>query len=235
MRQCGLHASRMMRPDVRYRLAGLAVLVVTAVFVAVFVDVPDVAGLRAQYAGTGLVGALGFAAVYALLSLLPLPATVFTIAAGAVFGLARGLPIVVLGATLGALAAFYLGRVLGRDAVQHFTGARLQTLDRYLARRGFWAVLVARLVPIVPFTALNYLSGLTAVRPSRYLAGTLLGILPGTTAYVAVGAYGDRPGSLPFLTAISALILLSVVGVAVSRRRRSHAASAGPSGQHDAR
>ncbi|MGI8680774.1 MAG: TVP38/TMEM64 family protein, partial [Mycobacteriales bacterium] len=176
--------------------------------------------LRRQYAGTGLFGALGFALLYALLSLLPLPATVFTLAAGAVFGVARGLPIVVLGATLGATAAFYLGRVLGRDAVQHFTGARLQTLDRYLARRGFWAVLAARLVPIVPFTALNYLSGLTAVRAPSYLIATILGILPGTTAYVAVGAYGDQPGSLPFLTALGTLLLLTVVGVTVTRRHR---------------
>lgn len=109
------------------------------------------------------------------------PPTAVNLAAGAVFGLARGLPIVVLGATLGAIAAFYLGPVLGRDVVQHFTGARLQTLDRYLTLRGFWALLAARLVPIVPFNALNYLSGLTAVRASSYLLATILGILPGTT------------------------------------------------------
>ncbi|MGI9093160.1 MAG: TVP38/TMEM64 family protein, partial [Mycobacteriales bacterium] len=157
------------------------------------------------------------------LSLLPLPATVFTLAAGAVFGLARGLPIVVLGATLGAMAAFYLGRVLGRDVVQHFTGARLQTLDRYLARRGFWAVLAARLVPIVPFNARNYLSGLTAVRASSYLFATILSILPGTTADVAVGTYGNQPGSLPFIAALGALLLLTVVGVSVTRRRRHRA------------
>ncbi|PZS32232.1 MAG: TVP38/TMEM64 family protein [Pseudonocardiales bacterium] len=212
-----------MRPDVRYRLAGLAILVVVAILVAVFLDVPNVADLRREYAGTGLFGALGFALVYALLSLLPLPATVFTLAAGAVFGLARGLPIVVLGAILGAMAAFYLGRVLGRDAVQHFTGARLQTLDRYLERRGFWAVLAARLVPIVPFSAFNYLSGLTAVRAPSYLFATMLGILPGTTAYVAVGAYGDQPGSLPFITALGALLLLTVGGVSVARHRRHRA------------
>ena len=110
--------------------------------------------------------------------------------------------------------------MLGRDAVQHFTGTRLQTLDRCLARRGFWAVLAARLVPVVPFNALNYLCGLTGVRPSRYALATILGILPGTTAYVAVGAYGHQPGSLPFLTAIGALIALSVVGAIVARRRR---------------
>lgn len=208
------------RPDVRYRLIGLAVLVVAAVLLAVFVNVPSVTALRREYAGTGLFGALGFALVYAALSLLPLPATVFTLAAGAVFGLARGLPIVVLGATVGATVAFYLGRLLGRDAVQHFTGARLQTLDRYLTRRGFWAVLAARLVPIVPFTALNYLSGLTALRASSYLLATVIGILPGTTAYVAVGAYGNQPGSLPFLAAVGALVVLTGVGVVVTRRRR---------------
>ena len=210
-----------MRPDVWYRLIGLAVLTVAAVLLAVFIDVPNVSTLRRAYSGTGLFGALGFALVYAALSLLPLPATVFTLAAGAVFGLPRGLPIVVLGASIGALAAFYLGRLLGRDAVQHFTGARLQTLDQYLTRRGFWAVLAARLVPIVPFNALNYLSGLTALRTTSYMAATVLGILPGTTAYVAAGAYGDQPGSLPFLAAIGALVLLSVIGVVVSRRRKT--------------
>ena len=218
-----------MRPDVRYRLAGLAVLVVIAVVLAVIIDVPSVTTLRREYSGTGLTGALGFALVYAALSLLPLPATVFTLAAGAVFGLARGLPIVVLGATLGAVAAFYLGRVLGRDAVQHFTGARLATLDRYLTRRGFRAVLAARLVPVVPFTGLNYLSGLTGVRASSYLLATAIGILPGTTAYVAAGAYGNHPGSLPFLTAISALLLLTIVGVLVSRRRRTSRTNDTPS------
>ncbi len=49
----------------------------------------------------------------------------------------------------------------------------------------------------------------------------MLGILPGTTAYVAVGAYGDQPGSLPFLAAIGALVLLSLTGAVVSRHRRT--------------
>lgn len=148
-----------------------------------------------------------------------------TIAAGAAFGLARGLLIVLVGAAVGAGCAFYLGRILGRDAVQHFTGARLQAVDAFLARRGFWAGLAARLIPIVPFNALNYLSGLTAVRARSYLAATALGILPGTTAYVAVGAYGDRPGSWPFLAALGGLLLLTVVGVVGSRIRSRRAAS----------
>ncbi len=221
----------------RYRLGALAVLAVAVIVVTVFIGVPDVAELRRHFAGAGLLGALGFALVYAALSLLPLPASVITVAAGAMFGLARGLPVVILGATLGAMVAFYLGRVLGRDAVQRFTGARLQAVSRYLERRGFWAVLVARLVPIVPFSALNYLSGLTAVRPLSYLIATILGIVPGSTVYVAVGAYGNQPGSMPFLTALGALTLLTAVGVVIARRRRRGAAdersgTTTASGQH---
>lgn len=203
----------------RLRLVGLVVLIAAVIVLAVVVGLPDLSQLRRQFAGTGLLGAIGFAALYAALSLLPLPATVLTIAAGAVFGLARGLPIVLVGASSGALAAFYLGRVLGRDVVQRLTGTRLQTVDVLMTRRGFWTVLTLRLIPLVPFNALNYLSGLTALRPSTYLAATVLGIVPATTAYVAAGAYGARPGSWPFLTALAALALLTVGGFVAKRRR----------------
>lgn len=217
-----------MPTHLRVRIGALLTLVVVAVVIAVLVDVPSVGQLRDRFADTGILGGLVFAISYAFLSLLPLPATVFTIAAGAVFGLGRGIPIVVLGASVGAVVAFFLGRALGRDAVQHFTGARVQTLDRFLARQGFWAILTARLVPVVPFTALNYLSGFTGVRASRYTAATVLGILPGTVAYVAIGAYGTEPTSAPFLVSIGALLVLTAVGIIVNRRRRSRSMPATP-------
>lgn len=98
----------MMPTHVRVRIAVLAIFVVVVTVLAVLVDVPSVAQLRDRYAATGLLGGVAFALLYAVLSLLPLPATVFTIAAGAVFGLGRGVPIVILGASLGAFAAFFL-------------------------------------------------------------------------------------------------------------------------------
>lgn len=214
----------MMPTHIRVRIAVLGTFVAIVTVVAVLVDVPSVTELRDRFSGTGLLGGVAFALGYAVLSLLPLPATVFTIAAGAVFGMGRGVPIVVLGASLGAFAAFFLGRLLGRDAVQHLTGGRLATLDRFLSRRGFWAVLVARLTPVVPFLALNYLSGLTAVRPSHYLAATVIGIVPGTVAYVAVGAYGGTPTSAPFLLAVAALLALTVGTALVHRSRRARTA-----------
>ncbi|MEO8749613.1 MAG: VTT domain-containing protein, partial [Allobranchiibius sp.] len=75
-------------------------------------------------------------------------------------------------------------------------------------------------VPIFPFAAVNYASGLTAVKVRDYVIGTAIGILPASVAYVAVGAYGSKPGSLPFVLAVSSLVIVTVVGGVLARRRR---------------
>lgn len=205
------------------RLLGLLAAFGAVIAVAAVLDVPGIGELRAHYARTGMLGLLLFSGLYAGLSLLPLPLSVVTIAAGAVFGLGRGVPAVILGATLGAALGFCLGRVLGRDTVQRLAGRRLDSLDALLRRRGLSAVLAVRLAPVLPFTAVNYLSGLTSVRFASYLLGTALGIVPGTVAYVAIGAYGRKPGSWPFLIALGALTALAGAGL-LARRVRSRRA-----------
>ncbi|WP_433042935.1 TVP38/TMEM64 family protein [Dactylosporangium sp. CS-033363] len=206
------------------RAAGLLALVALVVAAALLVGVPDQQQLRGQVEALGWWAPVAFSALYAAVSLSPLPKTVFTLAAGALFGLVPGLVVVVAGAMLGAVAAFYLGRLLGRDTVRWLTGGRLDRLDPLLTgRRGFRTVLVARLIPIVPFTAVNYVAGLTSVRLRDFIAGTALGILPATTAYVTVGAYGWQPGAWPMWAALATLVLLTVGGLLGERYRRRRA------------
>jgi uncharacterized membrane protein YdjX (TVP38/TMEM64 family) len=100
------------------------------------------------------------------------------------------------------VAAFALGRALGRDAVERVTGTRVARVDALLGRHGLLAVLGVRLVPVLPFTVINYAAGLTAVRLRDYVGGTALGIVPGTIAFVALGAHGSSPGSWPFVVAV---------------------------------
>lgn len=208
------------------RLAGLVAVVAVVAVTAATIGLPSAAQLRATFAGMGWWAGAGFAVLYAAVALSPLPKTVFTLAAGALFGVAEGLPAVLAGATAGAVAAFYLSRVLGRDAVRRLTGVRLNRFDDLLARSGLTAVLVARLVPVVPFTAVNYVAGLTAVRLRDFLLGTVVGIVPATTAYVTIGAYGGRPGSWPVWAAVATLMGLTAVGAAAGWRRRHTTASA---------
>jgi uncharacterized membrane protein YdjX (TVP38/TMEM64 family) len=211
------------------RLLGFAAVLGAAAAIAISVGFPSVGQLRASFAAAGWMGGIGFAASYAAISLSPLPKTVFTLAAGAIFGVAEAIPVVVGGAVAGAVCAFFIGRVLGRDVVRRLTGQRMERLDDLLERRGLWALLVARLVPLVPFTAINYAAGLTRLPLLTFVFATIIGILPATTAYVTVGAYGGQPGSWPFLAAIASLVLLTAAGlVAGWRRGRRDQAECGP-------
>ncbi|WP_372729855.1 TVP38/TMEM64 family protein, partial [Nocardioides sp.] len=96
-----------------------------------------------------------------------------------------------------------------------------------VGRRGFTTVLVARLIPLVPFSSANYAFGVTSVTWPAYASATAVGILPGTALYVAVGAYGAQPGSWPFILAVVGLVLLSLAGVIRSRVSRDRDPSTG--------
>jgi uncharacterized membrane protein YdjX (TVP38/TMEM64 family) len=219
----------MTRRTALLRLLALLVVIGASILLAVIVGIPTATQLRSHFTGMGAWAPLLFAAFYAAATLSPLPKSVFTLAAGAVFGLAEGLLVVLAGATVGAVLAFYLARALGRDGVKRLTGVRVDRFDEHLARRGFLAVLIARLIPVVPFTVVNYFAGLTGIRVRVFLAATALGMLPATTAYVALGAYGSRPGSWPFVVAVAALVALTAIGGAAQwQRRRGRAQAYGP-------
>jgi uncharacterized membrane protein YdjX (TVP38/TMEM64 family) len=204
-----------------WQAAGLVLLIGALVTVALTVGLPDLTAIRDDFARMGWWAGIAFAGIYAAATLSPLPKTVLTLAAGALFGVPVGLLVVVIGANVGAAAGFGIGRLLGRETVGRLVGSRFDRFDALLTRRGFVAVLTARLIPIVPFTAVNYLAGLTVVRLRDFLAGTLLGMIPATAAYVTVGAYGAAPGSWPFLSAVAALLLLTSVALVMARRRRA--------------
>lgn len=147
---------------------------------------------------------------YALLVLVPTPASVLTILGGALFGLVEGVALAWLGAVLGAVGGFALGRRLGRPAVDRLLGGRLAAADRLLTDHGLSAVLAVRLVPVLPFTALNYAAGLVGVRWRPYVVGSALGMLPGATAYAALGASGAEP--LGIAVGVGALVVLVALG-----------------------
>jgi len=208
-----------------WKPALLGALLVAAVLVAVTVGVPPIGEIRGWVADAGWAGPVLYAALYAGLSLTPAPASVLSIGGGVLFGIGVGLPVVLAGAIAGAVAGFVLARRLGRASVERFQeragvgSARLGQLDALLRRHGLLAIMGIRLAPVVPFAVLNMACGLTALRTRDYVLGSAVGMAPAVAAFVAVGAYGADPGSLPFLLSVGGLATVIGVGAVLARRR----------------
>ncbi len=199
-----------MRRAPALKAVALVLVLLGAVGVAVVLGTPDVAALRSRVDAAGVWGPALFFSLYVGLALIPVPKAVLTAAGGALFGLWAGAGLALAAALVGAVVAFGLGRLLGRDAVDRLIQGRLAQVDALLADHGLSAVLIVRLVPLVPFIAINYASGLTGVRFRHYVLGSAIGMVPGTLAYAALGAYGTNPWGLA--AAGSALIVLVLGG-----------------------
>ncbi|HKO56833.1 MAG TPA: TVP38/TMEM64 family protein [Thermoanaerobaculia bacterium] len=170
--------------------------------------------------GMGPAGYVLYALVYALCVVLFIPASILTVGAGAVFGVVAGTIVVVCGATLGATLAFLLARTVLRRKIEHMTAnnAKFHALDRAISRDGAKIVLLVRLAVVFPFTYSNYAFGLTGVRLLSYVGMTLIGIIPGTLAFVYIGSLATAAANRATLViyGVGALIAL-IVSTLVAR------------------
>lgn len=138
--------------------------------------------------GLGVWGPAVFIAGYAVATVAFVPGSLLTLAAGAIFGLARGTLYVFIAATVGASVAFIVSRYFLRAAIERRISGnpRFAAIDRAVAAEGRKIVFLLRLSPVFPFNLLNYGLGLTRVRFVDYLLASV-GMLPGTLLYVYSG------------------------------------------------
>ena len=137
---------------------------------------------------------LVFVLAYIAATVLLLPGSILTLAAGFLFGLGFGFVLVSAGSVIGACCAFLLGRYFARDWVAgKISGnAKFSALDNAVRDKGFVIVLLTRLSPVFPFNLLNYSLGVTGVRFPSYALGSWLGMIPGTVLYVYLGSVAQN-------------------------------------------
>ena len=189
----------------------------------------------------GFWGPLVFVLGYAIAVVAFVPASLLTLAAGAIFGLAAGTVYVLVAATLGACAAFLVSRHLARARVERRLAGnpRFAAIDRAIGEQGLRIVFLLRLSPAFPFNLLNYALGLTRVRFGDYaiacagmLPGTLLyvysGKLAGDLAALAAGARPEGDGGRTLLWAVGLLatLVVTLIVTRIARRALSEATGA---------
>lgn len=158
--------------------------------------------------------ALVFFAAYVAVAALSLPLAVWmTLAAGALFGFWQGLLIVSFASTIGATLAFLASRYLLRDWVRERLGARAVAIDEGLRRDGPFFLFSLRLIPVIPFFAVNLLMGLTPVRTLTFYLVSQVGMLAGTAAYVNAGTQLAKLESLSSIVSPPLLLSFALLGL----------------------
>ena len=147
--------------------------------------------------GLGSLGGIAFIGIYIIATVAFLPGSILTLGAGVIFGVILGSLYVFIGATLGATAAFLVGRYLARGWVTNKISGnkKFAAIDKAVGKEGLKIVLLTRLSPIFPFNLLNYALGITGVSLQDYFLGSV-GMIPGTIMYVYIGSLA---GNLAFI------------------------------------
>jgi len=128
--------------------------------------------------------------------LVPVPVTIIMVANGLVFGLWSGMLVSLAGGLTGGLAAYAVGRWLGRALVERILPApSLRGADRLMAKYGAWAVVIGRWIPGVPADPVSYAAGLTRMPAVKFTVLTVIGLVPANlvTAFVGTEVPGDVP------------------------------------------
>jgi uncharacterized membrane protein YdjX (TVP38/TMEM64 family) len=176
------------------------------------------------------IGAFMLACVFAL------PASVFCIAAGFIWGWALGGVYSMIGGLLGAMASFYLGRFVGEGMLEKF-GRLGRVVAKQVDHAGFRSLLVLRFIPGIPFAVMNYGAGVAGVRVRDFVGATVLGIIPPmfVFTYCADALFngsmseGDAFKRLAIVCAL--MLALTLLPVVLKRFARPQSEVTGASGE----
>ena len=186
----------------------------------------DAGELRSELRDLGAAGALVLVGLMLVHAVVPFPSELLNAAAGFVYGFWVALPLVLAGWLLSALATYAIGRGAARPLLLRLAGEeRLEEGARVIERGGITALLAARLIPIVPYSLVGYVSGAAGVPLWRFAWTTVVGSIPLCASVVYLGGRLDSlsPGDPGVLVAGGAFLALLAGGrLLAGRVRRRH-------------
>ncbi|MDU2687896.1 TVP38/TMEM64 family protein [Paeniclostridium sordellii] len=166
----------------------------------------------------GRLAPLVYIIMFALVPLTLFPDSILVIGGGMVFGLFKGYIYTLIGALIGATISFYISRKLGRAFVKKLTKEKLDNIEELINSKGFFIVLILRLVPLFPFDIISYGSGLTSIKYKDFLLATIIGTIPGILVFTNIGAQSVNIGSNSFYISIMGLILLVLLSLILKNK-----------------
>lgn len=166
-------------------------------------------GIKNFMLSFGILSVIVFILICTFRPIVFLPVTPFTLASGFLFGIWWGILISLVGTTLSAVFTFAVSRFLFHDYVKNKVVNKYPAIEKLLEGRGWKFVAIVRLVPMIPFDAVGYISGASKIRFRSYFIGSVIGELPGAIVLVMLGSSLFDIGSTTFyVSLILALIII---------------------------
>lgn len=204
------------------KFAIIAAIMLVAVFLMQKIGVSELRELIGEHV---LFAPIIYVLCFAILPIFLFPVPVLAVVAGAVFGLFAGSLYTIIGAMINSVLMFYIARFLGFRTVSAFTQNSKSKILKTLGEPGgkFSLILILRLMPLVPYNALNYACGVMNVSLRDYVVATFVGIVPATFIMVNLGEKALDMRSNGFIIAcvlMAALVVLSSWGAKKIRAKR---------------
>lgn len=199
------------------KLALILLIIILAVLIVLNREQFTQENLSGLLAYLGPWAPVAFILLYAIVPVLFIPGTVMTLLGGFIFGLYWGFIYSLIGGTIGASLAFLMGRYLAEDWTEQHSHAMLIEVKKGIEKDGWRYIAFTRLVPVFPYSILNYAFGLTKIHIWTFTLTSFICLIPGTLAYSYIGHVGQEAaeGSQGMLIKISiALALILVISFA---------------------
>ncbi len=212
----------------------ILIVVVIAILLFVFRDYLDIEKMLAlvENIRDNPFAPIIFVIIYAVSVTAIVPASALTLISGPIFGFWLGLLLTIIGSNLGCHLSYWIAKYLGEDAVKKMIKSEsfIENAKSQIEKNGFLFMMYARLIPLFPFAAVNYLSGIIGVRYRDYTIATFFGMLPGSFVYVylsfSISDVSENP--LGIIVSVAVLLAFTVIVTVVKKRSAAKAIKSEP-------
>jgi uncharacterized membrane protein YdjX (TVP38/TMEM64 family) len=210
------HAGR--RLVLRRLIGYAAAVVIVFAVVAITGSLPTPSETRDWGEGLGDLATVAYVPLFTVANFV-IPWGILAGAGGLLFGTAAGTPLALAGVTCAALAQMFVSRRLAGEHAGALLPERTRAIERFIERNGVVAVMESRIVPLLPYGAVNYAAGLTRLRYREMVLGTIVGGAPKVFGYVALGGSLTDLGAPEAKVAVVLLVGLALIGALLVRRQ----------------
>lgn len=183
----------------------------------------DIENVKKTISDMGILGPLVYILMFSILPTFFVTVTILAMAAGYVFGFPLASLYTFIGAFINSTITYYIGKYIAHDFVLDIVREKYSDLYEKLrakssGKEGFVFMMMLRLLPLIPYTFLNYMSGVVGYDYLVFISATMIGIIPGLLAYVNMGDSLGMVGSIRFYVAIFIFIALALVTTIIGKR-----------------